>query len=58
VPLLRSDIVGQPNLALTVGGRRQALTQGEQAAIRASLQNVSRVNIQNRPLVLPRLRHS
>ena len=51
VPLLQSDIVGQPSLTLTVGGRRQALTQGEQVAIRASLQNVPRVGIANAPLV-------
>jgi Zn-dependent M28 family amino/carboxypeptidase len=51
VPLLQSDIAGAPTLALTVGGRRQPLTQGEQVAIRASLQNRSSVNIQNAPLV-------
>lgn len=51
VPLLQSDIVGQPTAAFTVGGRRQALTQGEQIAIRASLQKRDRVTIENAPLV-------
>src|SRR5215213_10735708 len=30
VPLNQSDIVGRPELSLTVAGRRQPLTQGEQ----------------------------
>jgi Zn-dependent M28 family amino/carboxypeptidase len=51
VPLSQSDITGQPQLSFTVGGRRQALTQGEQIAVRASMQGVDRVAIQNAPLV-------
>jgi Zn-dependent M28 family amino/carboxypeptidase len=51
VPLEQSDIVGTPELSVTVGGRRQALTQGEQIAVRASMQNVERVDIRNAPLV-------
>lgn len=51
VPLLQSDITGAPTLAFTVGGRRQALTQGEQVAVRATLQNRNRVTIENAPLV-------
>jgi Zn-dependent M28 family amino/carboxypeptidase len=51
VPLVQSDIVGQPNAAFSVGGRRQALTQGEEIAIRATLQKRDRVSIQNAPLV-------
>jgi Zn-dependent M28 family amino/carboxypeptidase len=51
VPLLQSDIVGQPTAAFSVGGQRQALSQGEQIAIRASLQQRDRVSIQNAPLV-------
>lgn len=51
VPLIQSDIVGTPTLAFTVGGQRQSLTQGEQVAIRSSLQNRDRVTIQNAPLV-------
>jgi len=34
-----------------VGGKRQALTQGEQIAVRASMQKLDRVRIQNAPLV-------
>jgi Zn-dependent M28 family amino/carboxypeptidase len=51
VPLNQSDIVGAPTLSVTVGGRRQALTQGEQIAVRASMQNVDRVSITSAPLV-------
>jgi Zn-dependent M28 family amino/carboxypeptidase len=51
VPLLQSDIEGQPSLSLTVRGQRQALTQGEQIAVRSSLLNTNRVSIQNAPLV-------
>ena len=51
VPLKQSFIVGTPDVAFTVAGSRQALTQGEQVAIRASMQNVDRVSIQNAPVV-------
>ncbi|HXV16198.1 MAG TPA: M28 family metallopeptidase, partial [Gemmatimonadaceae bacterium] len=51
VPLLQSDIVGKPSLSVTVGGETHSLTQGQQIAVRASMQNVSSVNIQNAPLV-------
>ena len=51
VPLLQSEIVGQPTASITVGGKQQALTQGEQIAIRASLQRRERVTIDNAPLV-------
>jgi Zn-dependent M28 family amino/carboxypeptidase len=51
VPLSQSNITGQPQLSFTVGGRRQALTQGEQIAVRASMQGVDRVAISNAPLV-------
>ncbi len=51
VPLNQYDIVGQPQLSFAVAGRRQALTQGEQIAVRASMRNVDRVNIQNAQLV-------
>lgn len=51
VPLEQSDIVGTPALSVTVGGRTQALTQGEEIAVRASMQNVSRVDIRNAALV-------
>jgi Zn-dependent M28 family amino/carboxypeptidase len=51
VPLSQSDIVGTPALSITAGGQTTALRQGEQIAVRASMQNVERVNIQNAPLV-------
>ena len=51
VPLSQSDIVGTPSLSVTVGGQTTRLNQGEQIAVRASMQNVDRVNIQNVPLV-------
>ena len=50
VPLLQSEIVGTPKLALNVGGRRMDLTQGEQVAIRSSMQKADRVVVQA-PLV-------
>ena len=51
VPLNQSSIVGAPDLSISVGGRRQALTQGEQIAVRASMRNVDRVDIANAPMV-------
>ncbi len=51
VPLNQSSIVGAPDLSISVGGRRQALTQGEQIAVRASMQSVDRVDIANAPMV-------
>ncbi|HJQ64936.1 MAG TPA: M28 family metallopeptidase, partial [Gemmatimonadales bacterium] len=51
VPLNQSSIVGAPDLSINVGGRRQALTQGEQIAVRASMQSVDRVDIANAPMV-------
>ncbi len=51
VPLSQSDITGTPSLSVSVNGRTVALRQGEQIAVRASMQNVERVDIQNAPLV-------
>ncbi len=51
VPLLQSDIVGTPSLFATVNGEQYNLTQGQQVAIRASMQNVDHVDIANVPLV-------
>jgi Zn-dependent M28 family amino/carboxypeptidase len=51
VPLNQSDIVGRPELAFLVGGRRQPLTQGEQIAARASMRNIDRVTIDRAPVV-------
>jgi Zn-dependent M28 family amino/carboxypeptidase len=51
VPLLQSDIVGTPSLSITVNGQVIPLKQGDQVAVRASMQTVDRVNIQNAPLL-------
>ncbi|CAA9297371.1 MAG: Predicted aminopeptidases, partial [uncultured Gemmatimonadetes bacterium] len=51
VPLNMSSIVGTPELSYTVAGRRQALAQGEQVAIRATMLNQDRVDIRSAPLV-------
>ena len=51
VPLLQSDIVGVPSLSVTVGGDRISLTQGEEIAVRSSMRNVDKVEIQNAPIV-------
>jgi Zn-dependent M28 family amino/carboxypeptidase len=51
VPLMQSDIVGRPELAFTVAGQRQPLTQGEEIAARASMQNIDRVSIDGAPVV-------
>ena len=51
VPLNQYDIVGRPELSLTVAGRRQSLTQGEQIAVRASMRDVDSVTFRNVPLV-------
>jgi Zn-dependent M28 family amino/carboxypeptidase len=51
VPLLMSDIVGTPTLSFSVNGQASPLRQGNQIAVRSSMQNVDRVNIQNAPVV-------
>jgi Zn-dependent M28 family amino/carboxypeptidase len=51
VPLRQFDIVGTPDLSITVNGQRRALTQGEEIAVRASLLNVDRVDVRDAPLV-------
>lgn len=51
VPLLRGDIVGTPSLALSSKGKPQSLTQGQEIAVRAAMNGVSEVDIQNAPLV-------
>jgi Zn-dependent M28 family amino/carboxypeptidase len=51
VPLLRSEIVGQPHLALTIGGTAMPLTQGTEIAIRAPLDGSKRIDIDAAPLV-------
>jgi Zn-dependent M28 family amino/carboxypeptidase len=51
VPLLQSNIIGAPTLFFTVNGNKTALTQGQQIAVRSSMQNVDHVDIQNAPIV-------
>jgi len=51
VPLLQSNITGTPSLFFTVNGTKTPLTQGEQIAVRASMQNIDHVDIQNAQLV-------
>jgi len=51
VPLSQSDITGTPSLSVNVNSQTISLKQGEQIAVRASMQNVNRVDIQNAPLV-------
>ncbi len=51
VPLLRTEIIGQPSLSLTLGSETAQLTQGEQIAIRAPMDGSSSVDITHAPLV-------
>ncbi|WOS40476.1 M28 family metallopeptidase [Xanthomonas rydalmerensis] len=51
VPLRRADIVGTPTLAIASGDQRQALTQGQQIAVRAALDGSSQVTLDGAPLV-------
>ncbi|HEX6058692.1 MAG TPA: M28 family metallopeptidase [Gemmatimonadaceae bacterium] len=45
VPLNQYEIVGTPRLTFDVAGRRIDVTQGEEIAVRASMQNVDRVAV-------------
>ncbi len=51
VPLGKFEIAGPVAASVTVGGAKQALTQGEQVAIRAAMTNVDSVSIKDAPLV-------
>ncbi len=51
VPLVQSDIVGKPSLSVTVNGQTIPLTQGQEIAVRATMQNADHVNIKDAPLV-------
>jgi Zn-dependent M28 family amino/carboxypeptidase len=51
VPLLRTQIIGQPSLDLQLGSKTEKLTQGEQIAIRAPMDGATSVDINNAPLV-------
>jgi Zn-dependent M28 family amino/carboxypeptidase len=51
VPLLRTQIIGQPQLTLTLGDQHESLNQGEQIAVRAPMDGSSSVAIEHAPLV-------
>lgn len=51
VPLARSQISGTPKLGVSVGGKSEALTQGEQIAVRAAMEGSKSVSIKDAPLV-------
>jgi Zn-dependent M28 family amino/carboxypeptidase len=51
VPLARSQINATPKLAVAVGGTQQALTQGNEIAVRAAMEGSKSVAISNAPLV-------
>ena len=51
VPLLRTEIIGQPSLSLQLGSKTEPLTQGRQIAIRAPMDGSTAVDISNAPLV-------
>ncbi|MEO8175747.1 MAG: M28 family peptidase [Sphingomicrobium sp.] len=51
VPLLKSEIVGTPQLRLNLGTTTENLVQGEQIAVRSPLTGVSAVNLTNAPLL-------
>ncbi len=51
VPLGRFEITGTPTFSLTMGGKSEPLTQGDQIAVRAAQDGSTRVDIANAPLV-------
>ncbi|MEO5622100.1 MAG: M28 family metallopeptidase [Dokdonella sp.] len=51
VPLARAEIVGTPKLSLSVSGKDQTLTQGNEIAVRAAMDGSTQVAIKNAPLV-------
>ena len=51
VPLLRTEIVGTPQLSFNLAGKTQALTQGDQISLRAPLDGTRSVSIKDAPLV-------
>ncbi|KQM23869.1 MULTISPECIES: M28 family metallopeptidase [unclassified Sphingomonas] len=51
VPLLKSDIVGTPQLSITAAGTKRPLTQGSEIAVRAAMTGQTSVGIANAPLV-------
>src|SRR5665647_2238812 len=51
VPLVKSNIVGAPSLSVSVNGQSFPLRQGQEVAIRATMQNADHVDITNAPLI-------
>jgi Zn-dependent M28 family amino/carboxypeptidase len=51
VPLLRTQIIGAPSLSLSIDGKSQSLTQGNEIAVRAPMDGSTAVAIANAPLV-------
>jgi Zn-dependent M28 family amino/carboxypeptidase len=51
VPLAQFNIEGPIDLGITAGGRKRALTQGKDIAVRAAATNIDRVRIKDAPLV-------
>ena len=51
VPLAKFVFAGPLKVLLTIGGRTQALVQGQQVAIRAAQTNIEQLSLQNAPLV-------
>src|SRR3546814_8581948 len=51
VPLLRSEIAGEPALSVSVDGKPRALTQGEEIAVRAAMDGSKSVEITEAPIV-------
>ena len=51
VPLLRAEIKGTPKLDVTVAGKDESLTQGNEIAVRAAMDGSKSVAIRNAPLV-------
>ena len=51
VPLLKSDIVGTPQLSIDINGGARALTQGNEIAVRSPMNGQKQVSFANVPLV-------
>jgi len=51
VPLLRSEISGQPDVAMDIAGTRTPLTQGSEIAIRAPMDGEKTIALDKAPLV-------
>lgn len=51
VPLLRTEITGTPAISVASGGKSQALTQGNEIAVRAAMDGSTSVDIADAPIV-------